>query len=105
MNKKQDVISNITPEQKQSLLAHFNEIYECKELTDHEDKMIYLAWMWANGIVYSNEMGVSEFNPNDAGVALEDYEITFEDESPGGSNLDLMYQYYNLDKIIKIMKW
>ena len=105
MNKKQDVISNITPEQKQSLLAHFNEIYECKELTDHEYNMIYLAWMWANDLVYKLDDGWYEFDEDKTGMSIKDYEITFEAEPSGGSNLDLLYDYYNLDKMMKLMDW
>ena len=105
MNKKQEVISSITPAQKRALLAHFNEIYECKELTDHEYNMIYLAWMWAKGIVYTNEMGFSDFDPEKAGVDLFDYELTIEVDPSGGVNLDILHDYYKVDKIIDLMDW
>ena len=36
---------------------------------------------------------------------LGDNEITSEDEHSSGVNLDLMYSYYGLDKIVHLMKW
>ena len=105
MSKKEEVTSSITPAQKQALLAHFNEIYECKELTDHEYNMIYLAWMWAKGIVRPDEMGMSYFDQEEAGVDLFDYELTIEVDPSGGVNLDILHDYYKVDKIIDLMGW
>jgi hypothetical protein len=61
--------------------------------------------MWAKGLVFQEKHGGSMFDESKAGVLLTDYEITFEDENSGGVNLDLMYSYYGIDKIIDIMKW
>ena len=102
-DKHKTVIRNLTPEQKQALLEHFDQIYECKELTDHEYKIIYLALMWATGKVYRLEDGFPEFDENEAEISMTDYEITFEDEDSVGVNLDWTYIYYSLDKIIKII--
>ncbi len=105
MNKKEELISSLTQEQKQALLDHFNEIYECNELTDHEYKIIYLAWLWANGLVYELDDGWYAFDEDKTGMSIKDYDITFEAEPSGGANLDLFYDYYNLDKMIKLMGW
>jgi hypothetical protein len=105
MSKKTEVISNLTTDQKTALLSHFNSIYECTELTEHEEKMIYLAWMWNQGIVHRNNDRLPEFEEKEAGVPMEDYEITIEDEITGGINLNMMYSYYQLDEIKKIMQW
>ena len=105
MSKKSEVIRNLTTDQKTALLSHFNSIYECTELSDHENNIIYLAWMWANGLIYKEENGMSTFEESLAGVPLTDYEIDYEDDLKAGINLDLTYSFYNIDEIIKLMKW
>ena len=51
MNKKENLLNNLTAVQKEELLKHFNTIYECIELSETENKIIYLAWLWDSGIV------------------------------------------------------
>ena len=102
---KSMVINNLTDDQKKELLSHFNTIYECTELGEHEYKIIYLAWLWANGFVVRSESGMSTFDGGEAGVPITDYEIAIEDEDKGGVNLDLTRMYYDLDKMIALMKW
>jgi hypothetical protein len=99
------VLSKLTVDQKKELLAHFNSIYECTELGEHEYKIIYLAWLWANGFVVRSESGMRTFDAGEAGVPITDYEITIEDDHKGGVNLDVTSMYYDIDKIIKLMKW
>jgi hypothetical protein len=103
MENKAKVILNLTEAQTKGMLAHFNSIYECKELSGHEHKIIYLARMWANGFILKDKNGTSTFNETHVGIPLSDYEITFENEHSGGVNLDLMREFYNIDKIIEIM--
>ncbi len=105
MKSKEEIIARLTDELKKSLIVHFNSIYECKELEEHEYKIIYLAWLWANGLVYKGKDGMTTFEESETGVPLTDYEITIEDEVSGGVNLDLMRSYYDLDKLIQLMKW
>lgn len=105
MTKKEKVLAGISPEQKQALVNHFNSIYDCNELTGHEEKMIYLAWMWKQGIVQRNADNMPGFDEAEAGVPMDDYEVTIEDEITGGVNLELMYEFYDLQGIQKIMKW
>lgn len=102
----------LTKEEKQLLLTHFNTIYECQELTEHEYKMIYLALLWANGFVYRLENGFAFFDEERAGIRYDAYEISFEDGvygvdgyGAGGMNLDLTYGYYDIDEIINLMRW
>ena len=99
------VTDNLTEEEKELLLSHFDSIYECKELTDHEYRIIYLAWLWANGLVFRDEDGMSTIYEKTSDIPASAYEITFEDDMTGGVNLDLTYMYYSLDKIIDLMKW
>ena len=105
MSKKNEFIQNLTQEQQENLLEHFNSIYECRELSEHEFNMAYLAWIWAKGLIYKDISGISLFNEEEAGVQLTDYEITIENEVGAGINLDLTYDYYDLDRLIKKMRW
>ena len=106
MNPKEQFISSLTAEQQETLRQHFDTIYECPELTEHEFKIAYLAWLWANGKVYNEgDMGFN-FYEEETGIRMEEYEITFEDDYElGGINLDYMYNYYSLEKLIEKMNW
>ena len=103
MKKLNEIIEELTIEQKQSLIAHLNEIYECEQLSEHELNIIHLAYLWANGCVSRNEDYWPELNEELAGVSLDTFEITIEDE-PGGTNLDIMYNFYDFDKMIEIIE-
>lgn len=105
MTKKETLIQTLTAEQKKALLQHFNTIYECEELSETENKIIYLAWLWKEGYVKSVSDGPRIFDEIEAGVPLTYYEITFEDENSGGINLDLTYDFYEIDKIIEIIEY
>ena len=104
MTKKETLLQNLTAEQKKALLLHFNTVYECEELSETENKIIYLAWLWSNGDVKYFGDGPRIFDEIEAGVPLNDYEITFEDENSGGINLELTYDFYDISKIIEILK-
>ena len=101
--QKAELKNKLQETQKEKLIAHFNEIYECHELGEHEYNIIYLAWMWANGYVEEDEFG-GFFDDAETDVTYYDYEITFEDES-GGMILDFFYHFYELDKIMELMNW
>lgn len=96
------VIDSLTDDQRKKLIEHFDSIYECNELTDHEYKIIYLAWLWANGFVYREESGMSMIDEKNSDLPLNAFEITIEDEYKGGVNLDLMYSFYSIDRIMQI---
>jgi len=103
MNKKENLLKNLTSEQKNALIQHFNAIYECTELSEMEYKIIYLAWLWKNGYVRKLEDGWMEFDETEAGVPIDDYEVTFEAEPSGGTNIALFYDYYEINKIMAIL--
>ena len=96
------VIDHLMDDQKLKLIEHFDSIYECSELTDHEYKIIYLSWLWANGFVYREESGMSMIDEKNSDLPLIAFEISIEDELKGGVNLDLMYSFYSIDKIMQI---
>lgn len=102
INTLDHVIDSLSGEQKKKLVEHFDSIYECHELSDHEYRIIYLAWLWANGFVYREENGMSMIDEKNSDLPLSAFEITFEDEYKGGVNLDLMYSLYSVDKIAQI---
>jgi len=103
MDKINEFVQKLTEAQKTKLIEHFDKIYECTELSDHEHKIIYLAYLWKNGLVYTEESGASWFDNKQAGVSIEDYEITIENEDSGGINLNLMYDYYDMNNLISIL--
>lgn len=106
MNPKEQFISTLTPDQKQTIHEHFDTIYECPVLIDHEYKIAYLAWMWANGKVYDTSDHDLHFNEEEAGVSMKDYEITFEDDyEQGGINLRIIHDYYNIHQLIEKLNW
>ena len=105
MKTVKEFIQELSSSKKDELLRHFNDIYECEKLTDHENNIIFLAWLWDNGYVHQDEEGGFPFiDETETGLPFETYEITFEDEDPGGVNLGLTYIYYELNKIIDIIK-
>ncbi len=106
MKTKEQFINKLTAEQKQSLHEHFDTIYECPVLTDHEYKIAYLAWLWANGKVY--DAGDHDFfiKEEETGMSMADFEITFEDGyEHGGINLQYLYDYYTMHLLIEKMGW
>ena len=103
MNKKETLLDNLSALKKEELLQHFNTIYQCEELSETENKIIYLAWLWENGYVKKLEDGWLEFDEKEAGVSIDDYEVTFEAEPSGGSNIALFYDYYEINKIVTIL--
>ena len=97
------IIEELDDVQKVNLLKHFNTIYECKQLTINEFNMIHLAWLWDNGFVVEVNNGLPEISHR-LNIPFNTYELTFEVEEAGGVNLNVTYEYYELDQIIKIIK-
>lgn len=87
-----------------ALIEHFNEIYECTELTLHEMKIAFLAYLWKNGQIV-HEVNGPACMLGEHGVELEDYQITIEatEEYKGGINLDLLYKYYGFEIMIPMI--
>ncbi len=99
---KKGFIEQLTGKQKELILVHFNTIYECRELTDHEFKIIYLAWLMGEGKVkWTEQIIISDY---DVEFDDNDFEITFESDEQGGVNLDFTREYYDLDEIYRMLK-
>ena len=94
-------INSLTAVQKEVLLSHFNTIYECAALGEHELNIAYLAWLLGKGHLHISE-GFA-MHEMDVEFNQDDYEITFEDEMSGGSNLYITRSYYDTDKIYTIL--
>jgi hypothetical protein len=99
---KIELISSLSAQQKAQSIAHFNDIYECKDLGVHEEKIIYLAYLWKNGAVEDLGDGFCVFANSVTDVTIEDYELTFEcDEGMGGGiNMHITHEFYNLDELM-----
>jgi hypothetical protein len=99
---KERFIETLSAEQKNRVCAHIDTIYECQELTDHEFKIIYLAWLMGEGKVkWTEQIIISDY---DVEFDENDYEITFESDDHGGLNPDIIRDYYDLDEIYRILK-
>lgn len=92
---------SLSQERKSELLEHFNTIYECHKLGEHELKIAYLAHLWENGYVYAEQDGFPFIDEHETGINMDEYEITIEAEDAGGVNLDLLYSFYDFDSLIK----
>jgi hypothetical protein len=99
---REGFVRNLSPVQKELLGAHFNTLYACDALGEHELNITYLAWLVGKELLhFGNDLIMA-----DPGVEFneKDYEITFEDETlAGGINLELTDAFYNLDRIYTIL--
>jgi hypothetical protein len=98
--------NQLTTEKLTDLVAHMDEIYECKKLEDREIKMCYLAYLWKNKKVVTNEMGYDIPDAALLGIDLfEDYEIAFEagEDEDSGVNLGVLHDYYVFQELEKLV--
>ena len=98
--------TQLTSEKLNLIKSHFEEIYECKTLTDHELKISYLAYLWKNHQVILTEDGNEILNETSLGIDMyEDYELTVETypEDSGGVDLGIMHIFYNLTDLEKLV--
>jgi len=109
MNKKDEFIKSLSEDKKVILLQHFNGLRKkkLKKLSKDENKILYLAWMWKNGIVTKGpDDKFHTFNEEAAGIPLSEYEDihywegTYE---PDSNHLESIHMQYDLDRLIKIL--
>jgi hypothetical protein len=106
--KKDEFIKGLYDEKRSALLKHFNSIFSVRigELGKEELSIIYLAWLWKNGLVTKAENGFYAFDEAEAGVPLIDYENIFIAEEiwiPGSYNLESIHMQYEFDRLMKIL--
>lgn len=106
MKPKKEVLENLSPMQRHEILVHFNTIYQCDKLTAHEGNIVYLAYMWKNGLVQSCSDGMHSFDDNVRCVELENYELVREvpEGDEGGINLAITYEFYELEKLMEMVQ-
>lgn len=99
--------STLNKEKTNRLISHFDEIYSCTELSEHEFRIAFLAYLWKNDFVLnSSEFGYEILNETELGIDIyKDYEISFEagEAGSGGINLGITYDYYNLSQLMEIV--
>ncbi len=106
--KKDEFIKGLAEEKRATLLKHFNSLYSVKilDLGKDEESIIYLAWLWKNGLVNKGEKGFYVFDETIAGASLADYEDIFIAEEiwiPGSYNLESIHMQYEFDQLMKIL--
>ena len=98
---------SLTDQVKEKLFDHFNTIYEVSPLSEHECKISFLASVWNSDLLQMDADGLYVLDEHKlTGVTLDDYEL-FQEVSPeesGGTNLDITNSYYEIPKIIEILK-
>jgi hypothetical protein len=92
---------SISQEQDIAIVKHFNEIYQCNVLSEHEYKIAYLAYLWKHGKVVSDN-GFFDVEKG-LGVSIMDFELTFEIEQSGGVNLEITKDYYQLVRLMELL--
>ena len=108
MNKKDEFIKSLSESKKAILLQHFNGLRKkkLKKLSKDEGKIIYLAWMWKNGMVTKAQDGFYAFDEAEAGIPLSDYENIYYWE---GTYISLVVTTWNrytcneLDNLVEIL--
>jgi|SRR5690554_1888011 len=85
------------------LIQHFDSIYFCENLSEHEKNIIYLAYLWKNKRVHNEGDGFIFIDDSIRDVSDIDFELTFEVEESGGTNLNITYDYYYFDDLMKIV--
>jgi hypothetical protein len=108
MSNKEKFFRNLSEEKKKALLAHFTALDKTqhKRLSDYERRIIYLAWLWKNGLVTKRENGYYAFDEDKAGVSLREYEdIPFRESIfyPYSYNLESIHTQYNLSRLMAIL--
>lgn len=97
-------MATLSSAQHESILAHFNRIYECEQLGERELRMVYLAYLLKNDWLV-NDGGWLHIHSSVREVTDADYELT-DEETQGdaeGVNLELTIDYYNLDKLAELL--
>jgi len=99
--------SSFPSEKASTFVSHFDKIYECSSLEEHELKIIYLAYLWKNGRVQlMDDFGQTIVDPEELGVnEYTDYEISFEcgEGEGGGVNLSVLYEFYDFEKLMELV--
>ena len=98
---------SLTDQVKEKLFDHFNTIYKVSSLSKQEYKISFLASIWNSDLLQMDANGwyvLDEYKLK--GVTIEDYELLQEvsPEESGGINLDITSSYYEIPKIIEILK-
>lgn len=99
--------NSLTDQVKENLLDHFNTIYEIEALAEREYKISFLASIWNSDLIRADGEGWLLLDEQKLiGVTLDDYELFQEVPSgeEGGTNLDITSSYYEIPKIIEILK-
>ena len=68
-----------------------------KAFADHGEPMIYLAWLWANGFIISDDYGTRPVE----GFYIDDLKYELED---GGVNLMVTIGEHNMDELVPLPK-
>lgn len=75
-------------------MEHFDDPVQ----REYEGKLIYLAWLWANGFVREGSEGFYDVDPRMKKFSLSDYE-----DEDGGTNLLTTYEDHSLEDLAHLL--
>lgn len=103
--KKEAFLNALTDDAKAKFMQHFDAIYECKQLSAREENILYLAYLWKNGMLHEPDSGMIVLDDAVTCVQLEDFELTIEvpEGDEGGVNLMLTYDFYGIEDLVKMV--
>jgi hypothetical protein len=101
---KADFLSGLTANQRANFIAHFDKIYVCEALTDGEENILYLAYLWKNGFVVEEPSGNKMLHTAVKDVTFEDFELSIEvpEGDEGGVNLDVTFEFYGVGELMEM---
>lgn len=91
-------IATLTEEQIDKLIIHFNTLYICPELSVHEQRMTWLAWLLGEK-QYIPDPDFEIIDMTVGGFKKEDFAITFESEDTGKIDFGFLKAFYRLDEM------
>lgn len=96
---RSNILSKFDSQHLDTLLEHFNEIYECKELGEDENNLIFLAWLLDTGFAWWTDHGANlEALPQ---VELDTNVFEGLPDGEAGVNFLHVQEYYALDDLVE----
>ena len=95
------LFSELTIQDWEAILIHFNSIYTINELGKREKDVVYLAWLIMEGLLTLNLFDLPEVN-QDVEFEVNDYDLAIGTEHTG-FNLSYTINYYSIPDLIQIL--
>lgn len=91
---QEELLASLSPDVKELLYRHF-------EASNDPDKLIYIAWMYANGWLSETTLPISKNTDPKTGETF--YLETIDLDKPG-LNTPLLYQTWKMELVINLLR-